>query len=458
MSDTVKVSVVKYPDREHLMLRWRDPLTGKSRCKTSGTAKRREAERKAAALEREILDGHHGPAARMGWSDFREYHEKHCLSAMKDKSVDAYATALNVYERFQKPSRVSDISAARITAWHTHLRNEGKSEATIATYTRHLKAVLNWAHSQGLLAIVPKIFMPRRVKGAKVMKGRPITTEEFERMLAAVPKVVAPKPAKKKDDPANPAAKSDEAIVESWKHYLRGLWLSGLRLGESLALEWSGSKPGAILVDFSHKRPMLRIPAEAEKGNKDRLLPMAPEFAEFLAATPGVERRGRVFKLVGKLWPDARMQADWVSRVVCQIGRKARVVVDERERRLTVDARREKAKPKPMKATRKAATKADDDMKRKYASAHDLRRAFGLRWSSRVMPAVLQQLMRHESIETTMRYYVGRDADAVADVLWEAVELVTAKAHGNKSGNMGSDSHSESAKEKPQTLASERLL
>jgi hypothetical protein len=46
------------------------------------------------------------------------------------------------------------------------------------------------------------------------------------------------------------------------------------------------------------------------------------------------------------------------------------------------------------------------------------------------MPAVLQQLMRYESIETTMRDYVGRDADAVADVLWEAVESVKQSAAG----------------------------
>ena len=53
-------------------------------------------------------------------------------------------------------------------------------------------------------------------------------------------------------------------------------------------------------------------------------------------------------------------------------------------------------------------------------SAHDLRRSFGECWSSRVMPQVLKQLMRHESIETTLRYYVGSNADLTADVLWEA--------------------------------------
>jgi integrase len=256
-------------------------------------------------------------------------------------------------------------------------------------------------------------------------------------MLTSVPSVVAPKPAKKTNGATDRVtecekAKHSKAVVESWKYYLRGLWWSGLRLSESLTLRWD-SEPHAIVVDFTGRRPMLRIPAEAEKGGKDRLLPMAPEFADFLAATPEFERHGRVFKPVGKRWAGARMQADWVSRTVCEIGRKAGVVVDRRERPLVIDARREKAKVKAEAAkARKARGEAEPDhgIKLKYASAHDLRRAFGLRWSARVMPAILQQLMRHESIETTMRYYVGRDADAVADTLWEAVELANGRPEG----------------------------
>lgn len=35
------------------------------------------------------------------------------------------------------------------------------------------------------------------------------------------------------------------------------------------------------------------------------------------------------------------------------------------------------------------------------------------------MPVVLQQLMRHASIETTLRFYVGTDAERLADELWK---------------------------------------
>jgi len=59
--------------------------------------------------------------------------------------------------------------------------------------------------------------------------------------------------------------------------------------------------------------------------------------------------------------------------------------------------------------------------KLKYATAHDLHRAFGLRWAMRVMPNVLMELMRHQRIETTMKYYVGRNAQTAADAAWDAV-------------------------------------
>jgi putative heme degradation protein len=49
-------------------------------------------------------------------------------------------------------------------------------------------------------------------------------------------------------------------------------------------------------------------------------------------------------------------------------------------------------------------------------------RALGQRWASRIMPAQLKELMRHASMETTLRYYVGTNAERTADACWEAYE------------------------------------
>lgn len=178
-------------------------------------------------------------------------------------------------------------------------------------------------------------------------------------------------------------------ILKSWTDYLNGLWLSGLRLAESLELYWD--RDDKLCVDVAGKRPMLRIPAALEKGNQDRMLPVAPEFAEWLAKIPKDKRTGRVFVPLSKLGKCCRPTRHSVGKVISAIGEKAAVKVN----------------------TDKAGNV-------KYASAHDLRRSFGERWASKVMPQVLMELMRHESIETTMRYYVGRNAQATAEVLWQA--------------------------------------
>ena len=48
------------------------------------------------------------------------------------------------------------------------------------------------------------------------------------------------------------------------------------------------------------------------------------------------------------------------------------------------------------------------------------------------MPTDLMALMRHESIETTLRYYVGHNAQNTAKTLWAAHNKAVG---GNTSGN-----------------------
>jgi hypothetical protein len=68
----------------------------------------------------------------------------------------------------------------------------------------------------------------------------------------------------------------------------------------------------------------------------------------------------------------------------------------------------------------------------RYASAHDLGRSFGERWAARLMPAQRKELMRHESIETTLHFYVGTDAAWAA---FEASRPENLEASGNSLAN-----------------------
>ena len=53
----------------------------------------------------------------------------------------------------------------------------------------------------------------------------------------------------------------------------------------------------------------------------------------------------------------------------------------------------------------------------KHVTAHDLRRAFGTRWALRVHPLVLKKLMRHETLDTTLRFYVDLDDSQISEAI-----------------------------------------
>jgi integrase len=247
----------------------------------------------------------------------------------------------------------------------------------------------------GLLIKRPDFVMPKRKKGS-LAKARPVTGEEYDRMLLAVEKV-------RPDDAA------------AWKAYITGLWLSGLRLEESLLLSW---EPDSLFyIDLTGRRPVFIIRAEGQKSRRDEILPMTPDFAEWLESTfPESERQGRLFKL--------GVESNWVSKIVSAIGERAGVVVNREEG--------------------------------KFASCHDFRRAFGTRWAKKVMPAILRRLMRHADIQTTMSYYVDLDAAEIADTLWQGFESEKAQ-NGNTCGNTRPSEHQTHNQETTQTLAVQGL-
>ncbi len=379
MSDAVKVYVTRVGSRTNYYLEWKDPMGQRLKRKVtdvpaSGLAKdKKAAERLAAELALQLNSGVAALPSKYRWLEFRKRYEEEVVPGLAAQTAVKVGVVLDRVEGILNPTRLLEMSEQRLSYFAAMLRKRGVAETTIKGYLAHLKAALNWAVRQKLLTSLPAFPRIQRAKRSSgtPMKGRPITREEFDRMLAAVVSVVG------------------EAKAADWCHYLLGLWLSGLRLEESLDLWWD--RPDKIVPVFPKDgQPLFQVHGELEKGHTDRLLPMAPEFALMLRQVPESERTGPVFRLMGR---QGRYRGNRVSKIVSQIGRAAAVKVY--------------ANPK-------------EPSEVKYASAHDLRRAFGVRWAARVMPAQLMELMRHESIETTLRYYVGANAQRTNDVIWDA--------------------------------------
>lgn len=389
MSDeTIKVHVVDYGDRKNLVLRYVDPTTKRHVTKSAGTNNRKAAEKAAAVWESALREGRYASPSKTTWADFRERYESEVAAGLAPNTRQKIYLTFDMVEARLNPARVRDVTAQRLSSLVADLRKPtkhggeekpGLADTSIQGAMAHLKAALRWGERVGLLVKAP-LFPKLQIPKGDTMKGRPITAEEFDRMIAAVPKVV----------------KAEHAA--EWVRYLNGLWLSGFRVTESLALSWDFG--AGIVIDLSGRYPVAHIPAASQKSNRTETLPLAPEFAAMFGS--GGDRSGFVFNPLqanGK-----RASRDMAIRTVSAIGEAAGVKV----------------------WTGKGG-------KVKFATAHDLRRAFGLRWSSRVMPAVLQQMMRHATIETTMKFYVGRDAQTAAGVIAEAFAK-------SQTGNIGGNS------------------
>jgi integrase len=153
--------------------------------------------------------------------------------------------------------------------------------------------------------------------------------------------------------------------------YLLTGWLAGLRLMEAYNLEWEETED-APYVDLARNRIVL--PGKIVKDKVDQWDPLDPALREALLALPRHSKK--VFRFISTRTKQP-LDMSGISDRVTDLAKKAGV-------RLTM---------------------------------HTLRKGFGCRYAGKVPAQVLQKLMRHRSIRTTMDYYVNVD-QAVMKQFW----------------------------------------
>jgi len=187
-----------------------------------------------------------------------------------------------------------------------------------------------------------------------------------QKLIPEVPNFPPVKVPKKRPQPV-PAEPFERLLAKAppggWRALLLTVWLAGLRVGEAYALEWEASDK-APWLDFARNR--IWLPADAAKAVEDQWIPLDPELRRVLEALP---REGRqVFQLRARR-DGHRLALKTVCDFVIQLARRAGVKL----------------------------------------SMHTLRKGFGCRYAGKVPAQVLQRLMRHSDIRTTMDYYANID-------------------------------------------------
>lgn len=372
----IRVWVTEIGARGTVVVRWRLP-DGENGQETIGkiTGKKREDDAVRAAAQvraAEILQYFQSPEAwedepdsAKTWLEARKQYESEYLPLGSKSNANVWRVAARDFEAMMidlgRPlDDISKIRRGDLEDFRTHVQKR-TSEATADTYIATLRAGFAWFAEREWCDPIPAKRRSKRKKSK--MRGRPLTPEEVERFCAAVPKVIKTK-----------------SLQAGWKHWIEGLYLSGLRIEESLQLTWDN--PSLHMVRLG------RIPkisfAPTQKNRTVQVVATTPDFAEFLRRTPEADRTGFVFNpctRAGRIRNEKH-----ASRRVSEIGEKAQIITEPG----------------------------------RTASAHDLRRSFGSRWSLLVFPPVLQHMMRHSSIETTMKYYVDHTADLLGREIKDA--------------------------------------
>lgn len=364
--------IIKRGGRKSFVVRWFDPSEGRWRERSLGVTRRRLAEEAAEAILAKHAESDTPIADPGSWIGFQLKYESEKGPTLANVAV--WKSAAKKFGSLVPLDDLTDVTAAALSQFEAKMRAAGLREATIRTYLKHIRAAINWAVDVELLPRAPKVRLPKLADDEEV-RGRPVTGEEFDRWLVELKKHVGPQRA------------------PAWLELMHGLWHSGLRLSEALNLTWDDQER-LMLLNIEGRRPVLQIPAKRHKSRRYTVSPLTPDFVQFLRKMPKARRTGFVFNAPAmRKHPKSEVyrvsrNRDYVGRVISAAGMKANIIV------------------------------ARDGKRVKRASAHDTRRTFGDRWSQKVMPVVLKELMRHRSIDTTLKYYVGRDAEQTADVLW----------------------------------------
>jgi integrase len=350
----ITVWVQRFKDRPHLVLQWIDPETGKRKSRGAGTADPDKADKARQDLEYELNNGLYEEASRMTWEKFRELFEEEHVASKRPDTRTNYASTLDLFEKLCNPRSLRGINVRTISRFAAGMRTTpGRAKGS-------------------------KGFMPSTIKVRLQFLHKALSWAAKQKLLTEVPEFPSVKVPKKVPQPV-PAEAFEKLLAKAegdcqMQAFLLCGWLGGLRLAEAWALEWEETTEAPWINLADHR---IILPAELVKGDADQWVPLDPVLREVLLELP---RQGpRVFRFIStKSGSKGSILGDGgVSQRVIDLAHKAGV-------RLTMKS---------------------------------LRRGFGCRLAGKVPAQVLQKLMRHASIKTTMAYYANVDDAAMEAIL-----------------------------------------
>lgn len=520
---------LKPTDKNGYVLKFYCPLRCTRVRKNCGTRNRREARRIQRECQERLLNGdyvasggeitraraiargrHVVPSAsgppRSGktWQECYERFKEHRQTRIRESSLVHALSRLNIAERIFEGYRedhglpegllVSEVMTLDMLEYlqdrllaGDECRYDVRSPNTVNSMLKAVMTFVRFCHARDWIDRVPQVPM---LDVEDVMKGRPITGEEFDRMIEVTPAVVG-----------------SEAAPQ-WQFALRVLWESGFRVGDLMDFSWDDDRHiHPVWPSRPGQHPTIIVPASQKNGRLQEI-PMLPGLIELLSSVPETERMGWIVN-PGPMGYEIKAKGDWfrpddadlqglverfsnralaaacnvtdtsVRNWLKQTGverpadapvQNGRMSAEEvaalrakAQRRSSHSAQRSTRRLTKERVSRIVAMigkeagivvrKADSrtGRRRKFGSAHDLRRGCAQRLiNAGISAESLKVIMRHKDFATTERHYGAiRSAQAAAT---EVAEKLNSAAFPSIDGGIGG------GKEKPPQLSAEEVV
>ena len=351
---TIKVRIVE-TTRDGFLLKWSD---GQANC-IGKTQRARESER--AKKERELNDDTRSEPWSEYWSDYKinelagmtETHQAKCR--MMERRLVRAAKRQKI-----KTLMCSDISPKLLSAVEAMMRLETDVvEATIKSNMGTLWGIISWGQDRDRL---PSFRRPRkrRSKRAKKSKskGRALTGEEFDRLIAAIPK------AKKLHE--HPDAFT--VAANAAKHL-------GMRKSEVWLFAWEPIDGAHYPVRLGRSNPAI-IFSDEQKSGETSEVPITRAAAAWLATLS----RDDIWVCRTRGGRGTHRTPDRLGRVISGAGRLANIVV-------------------------KRIVRPSGTIVTKCASLHDLRRTYAVAMLNELGVSDTVKMTRHADASVLLDYY-----------------------------------------------------
>ena len=483
---------LKKSDKRGYVLKFYCPIQGQRIRRSCGTRDRREARSVMRECQERLLNGEYvksggaitkadekamvgsiylrereGDLDAITWDQACEEYRRFKESRVRKRSFDKLSADLVLAEKIFESRRAADgsVSGATLTECTSRaslefLQNqllcgvEGRygyrQATTVNSIMGEVMAFVRYCYEHEWISKVPIL---KDLGEKEVMKGRAITGEEFDRMIACVPRVVG------------------QSAAPSWAFLLKVLWESGFRIADVLNFYWDDeTKIHPRWAGRRSEHSTVVIPS-TQKNGKCEEIPMLPGLEALLRDIPESERTGRVIMPAQVEFATGKKDtafcpteedlegliADYSNCAIADACNVSEQAVRKWLRRFGMErngpirhygeaipseiveglkARSAKRKPVTVDYSKDRVGRVisaigkeagvvvrQPDVERgiriKYASAHDLRRSLAERLYNRGISAeTLMVIMRHADFATTRKFYQAkkRTQSAAAEV------------------------------------------